>query len=240
MSRKMSKFIQEARTLIENAASTQEIAKALAVYGYSEARFKEGLDLLERTEKTMMKKSMEHGEKIEATADFVKAWRAANVMYVKTLKIARIALEDDARCDAGLLLSGARKQTFSGWSFQANTFYHNLLSRKVLVARMGVYGYSPESLAKERDVVDRTAKTYQRHAVQSGEAQVSTQEKDAMLEELDAWVSALRAVCEIALYDDREQLEKLGPLAPIRRSRQPRKPVAEPAIQPVAEPALTV
>lgn len=223
MNKKSSEFIQDARTLIENAAGTPEIAKALAVYGYTEARFKEGLALLERTEKLMMRKSMEHGEKIEATADFVKAWREANVMYVKTLKIARIALEDEARSDAGLMLSGARKQTFSGWSFQAGTFYGNLLSRKALIDKMGVYGYTKEALAKEKDVVDQAVKTYRRHAVQSGEAQVATQEKDAKLDELDGWVSDLRAVCEVAFYDDREQMEKLGPLAPIRRSRQARK-----------------
>jgi len=233
MNKKSTDFIQQARTLIENAAGTPEIAKALAVYGYTEARFKDGLDLLGRTEKLMMRKNMESGEKIEATADFVKAWREANVMYIKTLKIARIALEDEAKSDAGLLLSGARKQTFSGWSFQASNFYGNLLSRKALVDKMGVYGYNKEALAKEKDVVDQAVKTYGRHAIQSGEAQVATQEKDAKLDELDAWVSALRAVCEIALSDDREQLEKLGPLAPIRRSRPAKKapkPTPEPAV----------
>ena len=230
MNKKSADFIQDARTLIVNAAGTPEIAEALAVYGYTEARFKEGLDLLESAEKLVMRKSMEHGEKIEATADFAKAWREANVMYIKTLKIARIALEDEAKSDTGLQLSGARKQTFSGWYLQAGTFYTNLLSRKALVNKMGVYGYSRESLAKEKGVVDGTAATYQRHAAQSGEAQVATQEKDRKLDELDDWVSALRAVCEIALYDDREQLEKLGPLAPIRRARSAKKKAPEPAV----------
>jgi hypothetical protein len=103
---------------------------------------------------------------------------------------------------------------------------------------MGVYGYTEEALQKERGVVDRAARTFQRHAVQSGEAQVSTQEKDAKLDELDAWVSALRAVCEIALYEDREQLEKLGPLAPIRRSRQSKKPSPKATPEPTPEPAV--
>ncbi len=83
---------------------------------------------------------------------------------------------------------------------------------------------------------------YQHHALQSGEAQLSTQAKDRKMAELDDWVSDLRAVCEVAFYDRREELERLGPLAPIRRRRQARKParVPVPALSPMPVPAPSV
>ena len=56
-----------------------------------------------------------------------------------------------------------------------------------------------------------TMARYQYHALQSGEAHLSTQAKDRKMGELDDWVSDLRAVCEVAFYDRREELERLAP-----------------------------
>ena len=223
MSKKSSVFMQGARTLFENASRTPELAKALAVYGYTEAVFKADIELLNEVEALMQKKSMEEGEKIEATADFASAWREANVTYIKTLKIARIALADDEKCGSGLMLSGVRKQTFSGWCLQSVTFYTNLLADKKLVAKMARFGYTMESLTKEKKQIDATAARYQRHAVQSGEAKAATQLKDREMARLDDRVSELRAVSEVAFYDDRVQLEKLGPLAPTFNRRATKK-----------------
>jgi len=223
MNKKCSVFMQGARTLFENASRTPELSNVLATFGYTEAVFKEDLDLLNRVEALLMKKSMEQGEKIEATADFALAWRAANVTYIKTLKIARIALADEEKCGSGLMLSGVRKQTFSGWCLQAVTLYNNLLADKRLVGKMARFGYTTESLTKEKKRIDETVTRYQHHAVQTGEAQAATQLKDREMAKLDDRVSELRAVSEVAFYNDRVQLEKLGPLAPTIHHRAAKK-----------------
>jgi hypothetical protein len=41
------KTLHESRTLVENAACLPEISSAQSGYGYAEARFKKGLDLLD-------------------------------------------------------------------------------------------------------------------------------------------------------------------------------------------------
>lgn len=214
-----SKFLQEARTLVENAAGLPEIASVLSGYGYTDERFKEGLHLLGDADGLSRKKTEDHGERLEASAGFIKARAAANVLYCKTLKLARIALGDDAKAIAALKLVGPRKQSFSGWFDQAATFYDNLMREPRFITKMAGFGYSKEKLAAERSAVYGVGTTYNVHAQESGSDQVSTADRDRKFKELDSWVSDLRGVCEVAFYEDRDELEKLGPLAPTRRRR---------------------
>lgn len=218
-----SKFLQEARTLVENAAGLPELASVLSGYGYTDARFKEGLHLLDAADGLARKKTEDHGESIEATAGFAKAWAAANVSYCKTLKLARIALGDDAKAITALKMMGPRKQSFSGWFDQAGTFYDNLMREPRFVTMMAGFGYSKDRLAAERAAVHDVGAKYNVHAQESGSDQASTVDRDRKLKELDCWVSDLRGVCEVAFYEDREELEKLGPLAPTRRRRSSAK-----------------
>ncbi|PKL09712.1 MAG: hypothetical protein CVV51_02405 [Spirochaetae bacterium HGW-Spirochaetae-7] len=212
-----SKFLQGARTLVENAAGLPEMSSVLSGYGYTEARFKEGLDLVDAADSLSKRTSLEYGEKMEASAEFSGAWATANVVYSKTLKLARIALGDDPKGVAALRLMGTRKQSFSGWYDQAGTFYENMLGDKRFTDGLAVFGYTKDRLRDEKKVVDDVMKKYTTHAYESGSAQASTAERDRKLKELDSWVSDLRGVCEVAFYDTPDELEKLGPLAPTRR-----------------------
>ncbi len=212
-----SKFLQEARTLVENAAGLPEMASVLSGYGYTDARFKEGLRLLDAADGLAHKKTEDHGERLEASAGFTKAWAAANVLYCKALKLARIALGDDAKAVTALKMMGARKQSFSGWFDQAGTFYDNMMREPRFIAAMAGFGYSHDKLATERSAIQGVGVKYNVHAQESGSDQASTADRDRKLRELDSWVSDLRGVCEVAFYDDRDELEKLGPLAPTRR-----------------------
>ncbi|PKL23410.1 MAG: hypothetical protein CVV47_14310 [Spirochaetae bacterium HGW-Spirochaetae-3] len=214
-----SRFLHEARTFIENAAGLSEISSVLSAYGYSEARFKKGKELLRAADESTKRKAVEYGERSEAASDFASAWAAANVVYAKTLKLARIALGDDAKSFKALKLVGPRKQSFSGWYDQAGTFYRNLTRDPEFVAKMGAFGYDREKLDREGRCIEEANDKCKAHASESGSAHASTAEYDRKLRELDSWVSDLRAVCEVAFYGAKEELEKLGPLAPIRRRR---------------------
>ncbi|OHD19760.1 MAG: hypothetical protein A2Y38_12080 [Spirochaetes bacterium GWB1_59_5] len=214
-----AKFLQGARTLVENSAGLPEISSVLAEFGYTEARFKQGLDLLDEADGLSRKKAVDYGERSEASADFSRAWGAANVVYCKTLKLARIALGDDAKGAMALKLLGPRKQSFSGWYDQAGTFYDNLMGEPGFIKKMAGFGYTKEKLATEKKSIDSVSAKYNVHAKESGSAQASTAACDRKLKDLDSWVSDLRGVCEVAFYEMPDQLEKLGPLAPTRKRR---------------------
>jgi len=218
-----SKFLHGARTLIEGSAGLPEISSVLSGYGYTEAKFKKGMDLLDEVDGLSRKKAVDYGERSEASADFAKAWASANVVYSKTLKLARIALGDDAKGVLALKLMGPRKQSFAGWYDQVGTFYDNIMGEPRFITGMSAYGYTKEKLAAEKAFVDGVGEKYTVRVHETGSAQASTAAFDQKLKALDSWVSELRGVCEVAFYESRDELEKLGPLAPTLRRRSSAK-----------------
>ena len=75
------------------------------------------------------------------------------------------------------------------------------------------YGYTPEKLQQEADLVEHVAGLRSQQKKELGEAQAATEIRDKKMDELARWISDLRAVAKVALGDNPQQLEKLGILA---------------------------
>ena len=54
-------------------------------------------------------------------------WATAKKAYMRTLKVARIAMVGNLKAEEALLLRGRRKDGLAEWLDQATTFYTNLL-----------------------------------------------------------------------------------------------------------------
>jgi len=217
------RFLQEARTLIESALGIPELAKVLAEYGYTPEKLRELLALIDEVDALAKQKDFEYGERYEASSDLAKAWEAANVVYSKTLKLARIALGDDAKGITALRLIGSRKQSLTGWYGQAGTLYDNILKDPGFIDRMKDFGYTEARLRAERGVMADVMDKFRIREEETGSALASTAARDLKFGVLDSKVSDFRGVCEVAFYDDRAQLEKMGPMAPTLRRRSPRR-----------------
>jgi len=217
------RFLQGARTLIESALGIPELAKVLADYGYTPEKLRELLALIDEVDALTKQKDFEYGEQYEASSELAKAWEAANVVYSKTLKLARIALGDDAKGVTALRLIGSRKQSLAGWYGQASTLYDNILKDPGFIDRMKDFGYTDARLRAERAVMADVMDKFRIREQETGSALASTATRDLKFGVLDSKVSDFRGVCEVAFYDDRAQLEKMGPLAPTLRRRSPRR-----------------
>ena len=121
--RTIEERLLDAEVAVENALSDTGILNALSVYGYNTAKINEGKTLLIATRELVNKQKAEYGEQYEATVKVQTAWDKANNEYIKTIKVARIALKDDVKAQTSLMLSGKRKETLSGWIEQADAFY---------------------------------------------------------------------------------------------------------------------
>ncbi len=221
-----ARFLQDARTLLEQASGLPELASELKEYGYTPGKFQEGFKLLEEAEVLSRRKAVEYGEKYESSAKLVKAWKGANVLYQKALKVARVVLRDAPKSTEALGLGGPRNLSVSGWYEQAGDFYANLLANDGYVRALGAFGYSRERLVEERRVIEAVMDTRDETAIEAAQAKAVTAARDRKLKELDDWVSDLRAICEVAFYEKRDELPKLGPLAPtVRRHSGGKKKV---------------
>jgi len=216
-----ARFLQEVRTLFENASRLPELSSVLRGYGYTEAKFKRLMSLLEEAERLFRKKAVDYGERSKASVGFSKAWKEANVVYGKTLKLTRVTLSNDAKGVLALKLLGRRKQSFAGWCDQVITFYENIIGD--YGDSLAEYGYTNAKLSSERALMKGVVDKYNDHSSETGAALSSTLACKLKLLELADSVSELRAVCAVAFYDKRVEMEKLGPQAPIRRHHAPKK-----------------
>jgi len=203
-------FLLEGRTMVSNSLTDPEILEQLKVYGYDEARINAGLTLLEETEALILKQKKEYGEQYQATLDVEKAKEAADSAYMKTLKIARLVFQKNAKAATMLMLLGERARSLQGWLEQAQTFYKSLIADSSLVAEMGKFNYTVDKLNEENALVSEVSKKIQAQRKETGEAQQATQDRDAKVKELDKWLSDFRAIIKIALDETPQRMEKLG------------------------------
>ncbi len=226
----LAQFIESSRVLIGNARAVPELSTALAAYGYDEGRFAEGLRLLAEAEALIHRRSKEYGEQQEATAAAEQARAVVESAYMKSLKVARVALADEPLANASLKLGGPRKETLVGLIDQAGTFYANILQEPAFVAKMLRFGYTQQKILAEMALVEELRKRMQVQAREMGEAQAATMERDRKVAELDSWVADLRAIARVAFYESPQELEKLGILARSGpRARKPATAAAAPA-----------
>lgn len=206
----MNDRLQAAQMAIDNALADAEIKAELALFGYDEAKLLAGQTLHAETAALFRQQDIEYGEQFAATADFHEKWEAARVAYGRSLKVARIAFKDDDKAQRALRLSGDRKNSFSGWFKQADTFYQNLLASPDAIAAIGTFGYDQIKLQAEADLVTAANDANNTQQQEIGDAQDTTKARDAKLDALDNWMSDFRGIAEVALAERPQLLEKLG------------------------------
>jgi hypothetical protein len=182
----------------------------MSEFGYDAGRIARGTELHEKVNDLFAKQKQEYGEQLEASEALSAAFDGANRTYMRTVKIARIAFEDDTGAIAALLLSGARSKAVSSWSRQADTFYRNLLATPAFLEKMAFYGYTPEKLRAEHAMIDEVIAADAKHKKERGESQEATAVRDDAFAELEAWMSKFYRIAKIACAEEHQWLEKLG------------------------------
>ena len=209
----IDKFLLSAQVMIENAISDPIVKAALEVYGYTGHKLQSGKTLYHEAVALQNIQKKEYGEQIAATAELNSIWKTAHQQYIRTLKIARVAFQDNVKAGNAAILHGRRKESLSGWLAQAQVFYTNIINDGFFVNALAEYDYSPAKLSQEAALLEQVAAKNAQQKTKTGEAHAATEARDKKIDELANWVSDLRAVVKVALADNPQQLEKLGILA---------------------------
>ena len=207
--KRLDDFLLASQVMIDNAIADGEIKEKLAKFGYDEKKLNNGKTLFTELINLYNNQKKELGDKIEATKEQNDAYNASHKEYIKSVKVARVALQKNAKA-ASLLLDGDRKKSISGYIEQANAFYTNLLGDADLLYAMAEFGYGKEKLLADHGLMDELIKKVETQAKETGEAQAATEKRDKKIDELDSWLADLKKIAMIAFEDDRQKLEKLG------------------------------
>ena len=203
-----------AQVAIDNALTGTEIKPLLAEYGYDETRLNEGKALLTALQDLHQKQIQEYGEQY-AASDFLKTkWDEANSLYMKHVKVARVALQENRGSSQKLDLGGKRKVSLSGWLAQSNQFYINALADADILSKMNNFGITQAKLENGKQLVQEVEVANASQKKEKGEAQQATVDRDDALDKLNDWISDFIAIARIALEDRPQLLEKLGIVEP--------------------------
>ncbi|MBK6325234.1 MAG: hypothetical protein KA362_11155 [Chloroflexi bacterium] len=202
--------LMAAQVAIDAVLGDGALQAALTPFGYGPERMAAGRVLFEETEALQQAQQREYGEQFGATAALEAVYAAADTAYTRSLKLARVAFKGDVRAQQGLGLNGRRKKSVSGWAEQALQFYASLLQEPDFLAAMAPFGYDAAKAQAEMDLVTAVRAANVTQENEKGDAQKATQLRDAKLDELDDWLADFKAVAEVALADDAQQLEKMG------------------------------
>jgi hypothetical protein len=195
---------------ILGALNNQEIQSKLSAYGYTPERMSEGKSLLDHVTRLMTIQVNEYGSQYQATDELGKQWTSAYAAYMITLKVVRVAFKGQHDQLARFNATGKRNRSLSGWLRDARILYTNLLNASETITALAAFGYTPERLQQELQVVNEVENLHSKQLSEKGDAQQATLERDKAFDELSNWYSNFRAIARIALYDTPQLLEALG------------------------------
>ena len=203
-----------AKNALINASNVELVSKALEIYNYGPEKLKEGLLLEENASSLQEKQKKEYGEQFEATDALMTAKADANAVYMKHVKIARIALKNSRGAGESLQIAGRRKRSLSGWLNQAGAFYTNAISSNEAIEAFKKFNITINDLKQGKELIQGVAEKYHLQLKETGEAQAATKERDDAFDMLNDWMSDFIGIARIALIDKPQYLEILGIVEP--------------------------
>ena len=202
------------KVALENALANDNIKSELALYGYDETSLNAGLALYEDTQQKHSAQKKEYGDQYAASDALNEALDTANTLYMRHVKIARVALRTNRGASATLEIDGRRKKTYSGWIKQASIFYTNALADTDIQTALVKFGITAEVLNEGKSAVTNVETKLAAQLKEKGEAQNATEARDQALEELMDWMADFYAISRIAMESNPQYLETLGIVEP--------------------------
>jgi len=210
----LQEFFSDSRKALFNARNNEVIKTALAEYGITEEKLNLGIAKYEEAVGLDAAQKKEYGEQFEATDELNRSYNTANKMYVRHVKLARLAMDDNRGMQEKLDIIGQRKKTLSGWLHQAKRFYTNALNSEDVLTALAEYNITAEKLQEGQQLVAAVETASNKQFKEKGEAQNATKSRDAAVDDLQNFMGNFIAVARIALEDRPQILEALGIVVP--------------------------
>ena len=222
--------MHQAQTLLTNIQQP-DLKALILMFGYDYIRLAEGQALYDNAKMLMNAQKGGYADQFQSTRTLNEQAAAAEKDFAIYLNMARIALADKQINELGI--TGARKNSFGGWTEQAHDFYEIALSKPGIMTIFSAYGVTSENFQAKLDTINmlRALSITQKNMI--GNAQVATERKDEALKALFQWYGDLINICRIAFRSEPQHLERLGKI--VYSDGYKKKPVNEVPI-PVPDP----
>ncbi len=202
--------ITNAELIIKGIRNNPEMKSAIGKYGIGDTELVNALLILERTIESVNAQKKEYSEQYKAVEEFNSAKGELDTLYMKDVKIARIAFENDSEKETLLNLKGSRNRAYSSWISELRTFYDNALGNSEVTETLSEFGLTDEKLKGRRTLVDNVSEKRITAEKEKAEAVAATDARDARIAELEDFVSDLKLLAKVAFKGNNEWFSKLG------------------------------
>ncbi len=189
-----------------NDSSTQDV---LAPYGYSRAELLRGQALREQAQALELQLGARNAEQITARHTRNNAHMQAHTIYMRHLRITRVALRREPALAETLDL-GERKRPITSWVGQARRFYSNVLADSAILEKLDARGITLTALQAAQAQVEAVEELFVEHTHCQRIARTTSSERVAALRALNAWMSEFKQIARVALADQPLTRERLG------------------------------
>jgi hypothetical protein len=220
--------LAQAQLAINNTIADADLSAALAKYGYTAERLRQGAALRDSARIHYQRQKSEYGNLLAARDAFDTAQRQAQATYMRQVKVARVALKHDRGALQTLNLAAQRKRTLYDWLAQAQQFYANALGAPSILDRLAAFGISEALLAEGQRQIEAVAASNAARQRRLGAARDATRARDEAIAALDSWMSDFVKIARVALQDRPQLLEKIG--VPAHKRRAAHAPTLPPTL----------
>lgn len=200
-----------ARQTITIVKNDEELRTLLLKYGVDDARLDEGLGLQEAAQLVTSKRVMDFGSGIGSSQNFQASLKKARKTYGEIRRILRVAIDPS---DRGMLtqlrMNQPTSKRIAGFIAQAQHFYTEALAMPGLMNTIARFNITPAVLEAGLAELNAMEQDRMRQKQQRGLAQVTAQQRKAVMAELDVWMKEFLGIVRIATSADPQQMEKLG------------------------------
>lgn len=165
------------------------------------------LDILMTADKL---KTEARGKQLEFRIAMETLFAEVHPVYMSHVKLAKVKVQRVPERVARLMLLEPRKTRINDWLRQSDTFYTNLVVDTEMVAQFETNAITVEKLTASHLRVKEVEQAYNAYQEAKGLAQAALEERDALLEDFDAWMKEFIVICKIALRKYPQLLEALG------------------------------
>src|SRR5262245_25854434 len=170
-----------ANIAINNALTEPSLAAALAGFGYSAERLRQGGALRESALAAYQRQKGAYGDLQTANDAYATALALAQESYMRCVKVARVALEEERGALQKLGLGGERKRQQAGRLAQAQLFYANALSDTTIMEKLAAFGTTQAMLEVGQRQLDAVAEADAARRQRQGAARDATRAREAAL-----------------------------------------------------------
>ena len=207
---KISDYIELTSRLMMTATKDAGIVSAMTDVGYNTGKIGEGKSLYD----SFIRLTDEHAEqtqlKLSVNKERTRLHQSLKKEYMKGLKIARIAFQDDVDAREVLLLDGERERDMELWFVQVEQFIENLKLNQQYLAVLAGFGVKADLIEK----VEKKFELLKNVSIQKEEVEnklrLLTQNKKTAMVNYQKWVSDYVKMARIRFDNDPKSLTALG------------------------------